>query len=207
MANRHRNRLNYSHPWKLRIASLALLLKWLAGATVIGGLIVGVALDERRAMLVSLIAVCALVVFAAVSAALAAELPCQVCRHPVLRAKGCRKHAKARPFLGVSHPLTVSLCVLFTSRFRCFYCGEKIPVAGRSSASVSAATAASEPPQAQAQNLPQSVSASQSSLPAALNTGKLRQRPSASAPAASLSGAAVAAAVVEPADSILPARR
>ena len=203
MANRHRNRLNYAHPWKLRIASLAVLLKWLAGATVIGGLIVGVALDERRAMLVSLIAVCALVVFTAISAALAAELPCQVCRHPVLRAKGCRKHAKARPFLGISHPLTVSLCVLFNSRFRCFYCGEKIPVGGRSSASASAS--GPHQAQAQAQRPPQSVSASESSLPVALNTDALSQRSAAPGPARPGAGAAVAA--VEPADSTLPARR
>ncbi len=87
-------------------------------------------MDSRSSLFFSLGAVAAFVVCAAISAALASELPCRVCRHPALKAKRCRKHERARAFLGISHPLTVALCVLFTNRFRCFYCGEKIPLSG-----------------------------------------------------------------------------
>ena len=130
LTQRHRNRLTYPHPWKLRIASLALALKWLAAVTAIIGIVIGVSSDSRTLLIVSLAALGAFVVFTAISTALAAELPCRVCRHPALKAKGCRKHERASAFLGLSHPLTVAVSVLFTNRFRCFYCGEKIPLAG-----------------------------------------------------------------------------
>jgi hypothetical protein len=106
------------------------MLKWLSGGTAIIGLAVGISSDSRTFLFVSLGALGGFVVLTAISTALAAELPCKVCRHPVLNAKGCRKHERARAFLGLSHPLTVAASTLLTNRFRCFYCGEKIPLAG-----------------------------------------------------------------------------
>ncbi len=49
---------------------------------------------------------------------------CPLCMTPVLAAKGCAKHRRARKFLG-SHRLRVAMAVLLRGRFHCPYCNER----------------------------------------------------------------------------------
>lgn len=159
----NRSKLTYPHPWKLRFASIALIFKWLAGMAVIVGLSLGLGLGERTWLLVSIGGVAAFVVLAIISLVLGSELPCNVCRHPLLIAKDCRKHVKARRFLGVSHRLGVAVPAVFTNRIHCMYCGEKIPLGARRGASP-------EPPALEAEAAPEDGLLSESredpSLPA-----------------------------------------
>lgn len=48
---------------------------------------------------------------------------CPLCMTPVLAAKRCAKHRRARTFLG-SHRLRVALAVLLRGWFHCPYCNE-----------------------------------------------------------------------------------
>lgn len=132
MAARTHSKLNYPRPWRLRIACTALVLKWLIGVGALLGLATGFIVDDHRMIIFSLIAVSACLLPAALSFILANELPCNVCSQPVLLTKRCRKHIKARRLLG-SYGLGIAVPTLFTARYHCMHCGEKIPLGKRSS--------------------------------------------------------------------------
>ena len=136
MTASNRSRITYPRPWKLRTACAALIIKWLAGLTGIVSLILGFSVDAQPWMLIALAAIGVFVVFAGVSFLLANELPCNVCRQPLLLAKRCRKHVNARKFVGVSYPLGIAIPALLTNRYYCMHCGEKIPLNDRRSGNV-----------------------------------------------------------------------
>ncbi len=144
MAARTHSKLNYPRPWRLRIACLALILKWLAGVVALLGLITGFIIDDHRLIIFSVIAVGASLLLAALSFILANELPCNVCSQPVLLTKRCRKHVKARRLFG-SYGLGVAVPALFTARYHCMHCGEKIPLGKRASKATSPKISADSP--------------------------------------------------------------
>lgn len=128
-----RSRLTYPKVAKLRIACAIVIAAWLAGLAAVALLAVGLSgglpgIEARTALLAALGAIAALVVLAGLGFALANELPCNVCRMPLLLAKRCRKHVKARRLLGFSYTLGVAVPALFTNRYHCMHCGEKIPL-------------------------------------------------------------------------------
>ena len=126
--SRSRSRLAYPHPRLLRLASAVLIVKWLVGVAALTGLVIGIATGDRGWTLVALACLAAFAVLIGLGLALGNELPCNVCGQPPLIDKRCRKHPRARRFLGLSYPLTVAFTSLFAGRFRCVYCGERIPL-------------------------------------------------------------------------------
>lgn len=65
-------------------------------------------------------------IFFGISLLSSAGLNCAICANPVFSSRPCKKHARATRFLGISYRLGIAIPALFTSRFRCMYCGEKM---------------------------------------------------------------------------------
>jgi len=141
MAARTHSKLNYPRPWRLRVACLALVLTWLLGFSAMLGLACGFITDDHRLIIFSLVAIAVCLLLAALSFILANELPCNVCSQPVLLTKRCRKHVKARRMFS-SYGLGIAVPALFTARYHCMHCGEKIPLGKRVSSNSTRKTTA-----------------------------------------------------------------
>ena len=94
----------------------------------LGSLAGGLLLESRSWLLVTVTSVAALAACLIAATAMGHRLYCSVCANPVFVVRKCRKHQRAKKFLGVSHRLGVAASALITQRYHCMYCGEKIPL-------------------------------------------------------------------------------
>ena len=108
---------------RIRIAAMLLLAKCLLTPAAVGLLIYSFAIHNRELSYIGLgmLLLTGLVVF--LQWLISTRANCPLCMTPVLGNKGCSKHRTAKSLLG-SHRLRVAVSILFTSRFRCPYCGE-----------------------------------------------------------------------------------
>jgi len=123
-----RSRIAHPFPGKVRLVAFLHLSGWLV-ALASAGLFVAGMLENNPLFLRATIGGVALFTAMVVSAILLSHrLNCSVCANPVYSVKSCRKHARARRFLGFSYRLGIAAESLFQSRFHCMYCGERIPL-------------------------------------------------------------------------------
>lgn len=109
--------------WRLRIASLLLLVNRLLISVAVGLLLVSLPANDRHLMIYGLVLAIVGVLLVITQWIAASHAGCPLCRTPVLAPMGCMKHRKARRLLG-SYKLRVALSIMFTERFRCPYCNE-----------------------------------------------------------------------------------
>lgn len=123
-----RSRIAHPFPHQVRWVSFLLLSCWLVAAATVGLFILGM-VEENSLFLratVGGVILFTLMVMAAISTG--HRLNCSVCANPVFAVRPCRKHQRARRFLGFSHRLGIAAESLLRSRFHCMYCGERIPL-------------------------------------------------------------------------------
>ncbi len=116
-------KLTYPHLWSLRLAALLAILRTVAldAALVLGALSL---LANRALLLPALITIAVSVILMLVSFAQAPDLKCVLCRVPLFLPRNCSKNPKVKTFLG-SRLLRMCGEILFSSNFRCMYCGER----------------------------------------------------------------------------------
>ncbi|MCP5551525.1 MAG: hypothetical protein H7A53_11605 [Akkermansiaceae bacterium] len=115
---------------RIRLASALLLLTPLLMLGVLGLFVAGMVTKNRETLIWTVGGIGVLLLVWLLALALTRGVNCTVCANPVFQVKGCRLHARARRFLGVSHRLGVAVWALFRNRFYCMYCGERIPLGG-----------------------------------------------------------------------------
>jgi hypothetical protein len=110
--------------WRLRIAAFLVCMKCLlvpAGAAVLGYSIV-IHDDDLTITALEMVLLTALV--ALLQWLVSQRTQCPLCMTPVLAAKSCAKHRRARTLFG-SYRLRVAIAVLLRGRFHCPYCNER----------------------------------------------------------------------------------
>ncbi len=108
---------------RIRFAALLLCLRWLLLPVVLGLLGYALVMHNRELTFYALAGGAAIIVLGIVQWVLAQRTRCPLCMTPVLAAKHCAKHRRARTVLG-SYRLRVALAVIFRGSFSCPYCNE-----------------------------------------------------------------------------------
>ena len=123
-----RSRIAHPFPGKVRLVAFLHLSCWLV-ALASAGLFVAGLLEKNPLLLRATIGAIVLFTGMVLSALLLGHrLNCSVCANPIYSVKSCRKHGRARRFLGFSYRLGVAAEALIRSHFHCMYCGERIPL-------------------------------------------------------------------------------
>ena len=109
---------------RFKAASLLLCSRCLLAPLASVTFIYAVLQDDRKLAYVAIGMGVAAIVSTVFQWIVAARARCPLCLTPVLAAKECAKHRRARTILG-SHRLRVALSILFKNTFHCPYCSEK----------------------------------------------------------------------------------
>jgi hypothetical protein len=116
-------RRHYQRSIQLYLTALVVLLGALGFASFV---IFGArmfALGNRAEGLWALGGIVLFVVAKVTASLLTRRLDCQLCHGTVLRDRGCFKHRESKKLPGLSHRMTAVICIIFTLRFHCMYCG------------------------------------------------------------------------------------
>jgi hypothetical protein len=143
-----KSRIAHPRPWTVRLASFFYLLCPVIAVLTVGALVAGLLLESKFWLRITVVFVAALPAILLAANAISHRLCCSVCANPVFLVRKCRKHHRAKKFLGVSHRLGIAVAALIRQRFHCMYCGEKIPLeaAGPKKASAPKSPARSRTP-------------------------------------------------------------
>jgi hypothetical protein len=109
--------------WRLRIAAALLCLKCLMVPSVAGLLLYSLIIHNTFLILTSAALLLLTGAIVVIQWIISQRTHCPHCMTPVLAAKQCAKHKRAKSLFG-SHRLRVALSVLFRGMFRCPYCNE-----------------------------------------------------------------------------------
>lgn len=108
---------------RFRVASLLILVMFVALPSAVGFALAGMLLEEMRWFVFAGVSVGIVLFCLTVNLALGARLRCPLCMVPPLQNRGCSKHRIAGRMLG-SYRLKVAHSIMFKDSFRCPYCGE-----------------------------------------------------------------------------------
>lgn len=113
---------------RLRLASLLVLfLPWLSAAPVVLA-VWGMGGNQRDLLIASLVLIGVLVICALFLFAISLSIHCPLCHASLFRRTGVMMNSKHRRTLLGSTRFRIATDVLFSSRFRCPYCGEPCDV-------------------------------------------------------------------------------
>ena len=123
-----RSRIAHRSPWLVRFTSFLYALCWIAVPVTIAVFAAGMILKDDSLLKLTVGCVVLLILLNGAAALAGHRLNCSVCANPVFLVRACRKHDRARKFLGFSYRLGIVFESLFRNRFYCMYCGERIPL-------------------------------------------------------------------------------
>lgn len=109
---------------RFRMASTLLAFGYLLGLSTVVLLVHSMLNNDRERTAVAIALGVLTGVVLALQWVIARRTYCPLCMTPVLAAKHCSKHRRARKLLG-SHRLRAAITVLFRSAFTCPYCNER----------------------------------------------------------------------------------
>lgn len=118
----HRLRSN-SMIWRFRMASFLLCLNFVLILVIAWVLLRSFVDDDQQGTVQGLALLFATMFFVVFQWIISRRTNCPLCMTPVLAAKHCSKHRRARTLLG-SYRLRVAFAIVFQNSFKCPYCNE-----------------------------------------------------------------------------------
>ncbi len=107
----------------LRLSAICFIIMYAAIAASISVVAFGLWHADTQIVEMSLYIVVGVLVTAIIYRISAGSASCPLCRSQPMLSKRCQRNRKASQLLG-SYRAIVALCILFTNKFRCPYCGE-----------------------------------------------------------------------------------
>ncbi|MGB2428376.1 MAG: hypothetical protein ACPIGG_02690 [Akkermansiaceae bacterium] len=123
MARVHRQ-FSHSTLWSLRIGSAHFITNIFIAIFGMAFLCSGIISQTAGQMSTGFTTIVAWVISALLFKAFSSSCTCPICLSRIWANTGCRKHNKAKRFLGISYRLGIAMKILTMQPYRCPYCGE-----------------------------------------------------------------------------------